>query len=375
MPNQILILLVIAGAGVLGSIALMVCNAVMGKRNPAPETDDDFDLTEEEDSGDTDAVADVPAAAEPAQEVKFTPLGQDDEPTTVSPAADAKSNAEDDEPVTVGKPPLRLVKPEDKGSGSAVVGGLTLRIGNAQDIGKRPQQQDAFAITPLEEELVVRDHGVMAVVCDGMGGMENGAEAANMGAIQFMRAYLAVDKVQENTLVDAVYAANRAVYGAFQGKNGAMAGTTLIAASILPDGLRFVSVGDSHLYLFRKGKTYQLNRDHNYFSELMEEVKAGRMTLEEAQHHPERAHLTSFVGIEKLELVDYNIEPVPLKPGDRVLLCSDGLFKTLSLQEINSIIASSQGCSAQDELLRAVLAKDKRKQDNVTLVMLYCDPV
>ena len=350
MPNQILILLVIAGAGVLGSIALMVCNAVMGKRNPAPETDDDFDLTEEENGG-------------------------DDEPTTVSPAADAKSNAEDDEPVTVGKPPLRLVKPEDKGSGSAVVGGLTLRIGNAQDIGKRPQQQDAFAITPLEEELVVRDHGVMAVVCDGMGGMENGAEAANMGAIQFMRAYLAVDKVQENTLVDAVYAANSAVYGAFQGKNGAMAGTTLIAASILPDGLRFVSVGDSHLYLFRKGKTYQLNRDHNYFSELMEEVKAGRMTLEEAQHHPERAHLTSFVGIEKLELVDYNIEPVPLKPGDRVLLCSDGLFKTLSLQEINSIIASSQGCSAQDELLRAVLAKDKRKQDNVTLVMLYCDPV
>ena len=64
-----------------------------------------------------------------------------------------------------------------------------------------------------------------------------------------------------------------------------------------------------------------------------------------------------------------------LKPGDRVLLCSDGLFKTLSLQEINSIIASSQGSSAQDELLRAVLAKDKRKQDNVTLVMLYCDPV
>ena len=64
-----------------------------------------------------------------------------------------------------------------------------------------------------------------------------------------------------------------------------------------------------------------------------------------------------------------------IQPGDRVLLCSDGLFKTLSLQEINSIIASSQGCSAQDELLRAVLAKDKRKQDNVTLVMLYCDPV
>ena len=70
-----------------------------------------------------------------------------------------------------------------------------------------------------------------------------------------------------------------------------------------PDGLRFVSVGDSHIYLFRKGKLYQLNRDHNYFSELLEEVKAGRMTMEEARSHPERAHLTSFVGLEELELL------------------------------------------------------------------------
>ena len=99
------------------------------------------------------------------------------------------------------------------------------------------------------------------------------------------------------------------------------------------------------------------------------------MTMEEARSHPERAHLTSFVGLEELELVDYNVSPVPLRPGDRVLLCSDGLFKTLSLQEMTEILASSRGFGAQEELLAAVRQKAKRKQDNVTVVLLYCDPV
>ena len=171
--------------------------------------------------------------------------------------------------------------------------------------------------------------------------------------------------------VEAVYQANEAVYEQF-GKRGELAGTTLVAASVLPDGLRFVSVGDSHIYLLRKNKLYQLNRDHNYFSELLEEVKAGRMTMEQARSHPERAHLTSFVGIRELELVDYNISPVPLRPGDRVLLCSDGLFKTLSLQEITAVLLSAKEEEAQDALLAAVREKGKRKQDNVTVVLLNC---
>ncbi len=373
MPREILILLILAAVGIVGSIGLMVCNAVMGRR--ALEIQDGDDEDAEELDGFIEKAEDHPLeaaqpAAEPVREVKFTPFdGAQEEP----PAPAQFDAPQEEEPVTTA--PLRLVKKEDRSQSGTRVGDIALNIGNAQDIGMRPQQEDAFAITPLEESLVVKDHGVMAVVCDGMGGMENGAEAANMGAIQFMRAYLAANKVDGNTLVDAVYEANSAVYQAFQGKTGQMAGTTLVAASILPDGLRFVSVGDSHIYLWRNKKIYQINRDHNYFSELLEEVKAGRMTMAEAQRHPERAHLTSFVGIEKLELVDYNVEPVALRPGDRVLLCSDGLFKTLPLGEISEIIATSQEFEAQDDLLRAVKAKGKRKQDNVTLVMLYCDAV
>ena len=377
MPIEIMVLLLISVVGIAGSIVLMVCNSVLSRRGVFAGGESEEELDDE--AASVEAAFDAPAhdatamdiAAEAAvlspesqtREIKFTPLGQ--EPETVA--------VEAEEPVTAA--PLRLVKPEDKNENCTTVGNIALSIGNAQDIGMRAQQQDAFAITPLEEELVVARHGVMAVVCDGMGGMENGAEAANTGAIQFMRAYLAADEVDNQTLVDAVYRANSAVYQEFQGKTGAIAGTTLVAASVLPDGLRFVSVGDSHIYLFRKNKLYQLNRDHNYFSELLEEVKAGRMTMEEAQRHPERAHLTSFVGLEKLELVDYNIAPVPLRVGDRILLCSDGLFKTLSLAEMTQIFAQTKGWDVQDELLRAVKAKAKRKQDNVTLVVLYCDAV
>ena len=366
MPSEILILLIVAAAGIVGSIALLICNAVLGRRSAAQAAE------EYGEPGDQEA-AQIPLDVEgdSARQVKFTPL--DGEPETVLHEAGGEALTGAPERAGGGKE-LHLVRPEEGAErNSTMVGDIRVSIGNAQDIGQRGQQQDAFAITPLEEEQVVSRAGVMAVVCVGMGGMENGAEAAQMGAVQFMSAYLGAKETNNNTLVDAVYAANRAVYQEFQGKTGAMAGTTLVAASVLPDGLRCVSVGDSHIYLYRKGKLYQLNRDHNYFTELMEKVNAGQMTLEEAQHHPERAHLTSFVGIEKLEKVDFNIEPVALRPGDRVLLCSDGLFKTLALREIADVLDKAEPYRAQDALLEAVKAKAKRKQDNVTIVLLYCD--
>ena len=387
MPNAILILLIVAGVGIVGSIALIVLTAVLGgKRKPEEEEFEDlYENAHEEpvqDAGEGDVEEDEDAETviftpmEPAQQEKsmqeqLADAYQESEPeqvaADVTTAAVAKLLHEEE-------PTLQLVDiAETSGDNSVMVGEMSVSIGNAQDIGARLEQQDAFAITPLEEKAVVESRGVMAVVCDGMGGMECGAEAANTGAVTFMRSYLEAENVDDNTLVDAVYAANEAVYQNHQGKDGVIAGTTLVAASVMADGLRFVSVGDSHVYLFRNGKLYQLNRDHNYFSDLLDQVKEGTITLEEAQKHPERAHLTSYVGIQNLKLVDYNIEPVDLRAGDRVLLCSDGLFKTLSLREIADVMSGAAEGEAQNALMEAVKAKGKRKQDNVTIVVLYCD--
>ena len=176
MPSEILILLIIAAAGIVGSIALMICNAVLGRRGAAQAAEE---YEEPEDIDRAGISAD--AEGESARQVKFTPL--DSEPETVSAQeAGDESLAEALEravwPNEEGKE-LHLVRPEDGAErNSTMVGDIRVSIGNAQDIGQRGQQQDAFAITPLEEERVVNKFGVMAVVCDGMGGMENGAEAA-----------------------------------------------------------------------------------------------------------------------------------------------------------------------------------------------------
>ena len=73
--------------------------------------------------------------------------------------------------------------------------------------------------------------------------------------------------------------------------------------------------------------------------------------------------------------MDYNVEPVELRVGDRVLLCSDGLFKTLSIREIAEVMANAEESEMQTALMEAVKAKGKRKQDNTTIVVLYCDGV
>jgi len=364
MPNVILILLIVAGVGIVGSIALLILTAVLNirrKKNEEEDMDEYEELPEDADwqePAEEESTEQEPETKEnAAEEVVFTPFEHEHE-----------------EPAQAEEPTLQLVDiAVAAGDNSVLVGEFNVSIGNAQEIGARAEQQDAFAITPLEEKAVVESRGVMAVVCDGMGGMECGAQAANLGAVTFMRSYLAAEQVDDNTLVDAVFAANEAVYQNHQGKDGVIAGTTLVAASVLRDGLRFVSVGDSHVYLYRNGKLYQLNRDHNYFSELLDQVKAGNLTLEEAQKHPERAHLTSYVVIQQLKLVDYNIEPVELRVGDRVLLCSDGLFKTLSIREIAEVMENAAQGEAQNALMEAVKAKAKRKQDNVTIVVLYCD--
>lgn len=388
MPNVILILLIVAGVGIAGSLALMILTAVLSIRQNRMEDaseEDDNVLYAEEEEAEEDLVEEE---GEETDTLIFKPLeAEAEEKTLQEEIADAFRKEDFDAETTQPEaeaavahylheedPALQLVDiVEPSKPNSALVGSLNVAIGNAQDMGARLEQQDAFAITPLEEQAVVDSRGVMAVVCDGMGGMECGAEAANLGAVTFMRSYLTAEVVDDNALVDAVYAANEAVYENHQGKDGVIAGTTLVAASVQKDGLRFVSVGDSHVYLYRNGKLYQLNRDHNYFSELLDQVRAGTITLEEAQRHPERAHLTSYVGIRNLQLVDYNIEPVDLRAGDRVLLCSDGLFKTLSIHEITAGIANAEQYDVQNALMNAVKAKGKRKQDNITIVVLYCD--
>jgi protein phosphatase len=147
-------------------------------------------------------------------------------------------------------------------------------------------------------------------------------------------------------------------------------GTTLIAAVLRPEGLEWVSVGDSGLFLFHGGSFTSLNESHVYARDLDARAAAGQITPEAALADPQREALTSFLGLPKLPHVDRSVRPLPLDLRDCVLLASDGLFKTLSTDEMRQAMNGRGIQERCDALVKAVVAKQAEHQDNVTVLAL-----
>jgi protein phosphatase len=247
--------------------------------------------------------------------------------------------------------------------------------GNAQHLGSRQEQQDDFGFSNIENVAFVNHGGVLAVVTDGMGGLAQGREASLIAKKTMLREYeeKAVNKTIPQALIRALSATNTKVLElARQAGLEGQIGTTLTAAVIKGDELYWVSVGDSRVYLYRQGKLMQLTTDHDYARELAREVALGRIGPEKADSHPQRQALTSYLGLPFLHEIDRNEVPVILEAGDRILLCSDGLYKTLPDAEIvNSLDREPQ--QAADSLIEATLARGKTNQDNVTVAILSYD--
>ena len=143
-------------------------------------------------------------------------------------------------------------------------------------------------------------------------------------------------------------------------------GTTLIAALIKNDMLYWISVGDSHIYLFCDSGLKQLNEDHLYGNVLDAAVAEGKIDKAFADKHPRRDSISSFIGI--WELKEISSGKTRLSPGTSVLLCTDGLYKTLNENEIiDAYDPDPQKWS--NELIKATLEKDVAYQDNVTIAI------
>lgn len=245
-------------------------------------------------------------------------------------------------------------------------------LGNAQQLGDRHEQQDAFAFTNIEDATFVAHAGVLAVVADGMGGMAMGRQASQW-AVQIILAMYEEKSRDEGipeALTHALHYANDAILQLAEeaGMRGKV-GTTIVAAVIHQGQLYWVSVGDSRLYLYRQGILSQITTDHVYAVELARAVIRGDLSQEEAEHHPERQSLTSYLGMESLTKIDTNTTPFSLCDGDRVLLCSDGLYGTLNGREMTAVLAGNPQ-QATEALIRETLTKQKPHQDNVTAVIM-----
>src|SRR5262249_41469241 len=219
-----------------------------------------------------------------------------------------------------------------------------------QHQGARPYQEDSWAITTLG------DGSLLAVGADGMGGHKGGAEASKVAVQAFVHSV-----EQGGGLADGLSDANTAV-----GKRAASSpdlagmGATLVAVQVRGDEVRWISVGDSPLFLVSAGKLERLNADHSMVPQIQEMVKRGLLTEQEAALHPARHTLREAVMGEPLSLIDKGSRR--LEPDARLLLCSDGV-QTLNEPQIQAAAGGSVSA-----LIDAVLAVQHDHQDNVTVV-------
>ena len=222
--------------------------------------------------------------------------------------------------------------------------------------GSRDRQEDYYICRQKEGRTV-------AVVCDGMGGMRGGNIASRFAAEQMMEA---LEKV---TLTESMHSfwkrelerLDDGVFG-LRGPQGnrLKAGTTLVAVLLQEDKLHWFSVGDSKFFFMREHKLHCVTREHNY-----------ALLSEENACDEKREQLISYLGMGAAELFDGSNTSFMTQRGDRLLLCTDGLSRTLKQEEIAAILDSGKNpeavCADFQETLKV---KKCPGQDNATWVVI-----
>jgi protein phosphatase len=243
---------------------------------------------------------------------------------------------------------------------------LTIEIRTALDAGRaRSNNEDSVAVDEVS---------ALAVLADGMGGY-NAGEVASQMATSFICAELgrwlreahaqATDQDVRRAMDICVDNANRAIFNAANSNpQYAGMGTTLVVAVFRDARLLVGHVGDSRAYRWRAGRLQQLTRDHSL---LQEQIDAGLITPEQAAFSANKNLVTRAVGVEDTVLLETHQHEV--LPGDRYLLCSDGLSDMLDDATIGQIVAGAESLSAGCAALVAA-ANEAGGKDNISVVLM-----
>ena len=250
----------------------------------------------------------------------------------------------------------------------------TLNINNgitfsaASIIGKREQQQDYYTCSRLSDRTI-------AIVCDGMGGLAGGSIASRYAANLLLKDLENVNpsgdmhtffKYELEKLDDAIYG--------LKDESGARlgAGTTIVAVLLFGNKLYWFSVGDSKLYYMRNQEMYCVTRSHNYAMQLEEMKKNSLIDEQKYKEESQKGEqLISYLGMGMAEIFDGNYSPFTMEVGDKILLCTDGVYRTLNQQEIRNIMESRGNteykCKKFEE---TILEKQSNTQDNATWIVI-----
>lgn len=208
--------------------------------------------------------------------------------------------------------------------------------------------------------------GLLIAVADGMGGHKGGEVASRTAIESISRIYYESDGDIQTCLRTAFEQANAQVYHqSFESEDWNGMGTTCTAL-VLTDGSAYSAhVGDSRMYLIRSGEIYLTTEDH---SAVMEMVKQGVLTVEEARHHAQKNVITRAIGTRPDVEVYTWPEPFPTQPGDTFVLCSDGLYDRIEDMEIRDIASSHSPTEACEVMIE--MAKQRGGYDNITVAVV-----
>ncbi|MBY0088821.1 protein phosphatase 2C domain-containing protein [Brevibacillus sp. M2.1A] len=238
-----------------------------------------------------------------------------------------------------------------------------IQIGNGQTIGRREEQDDYFSTA-------TSSHGTIAVLADGISGLANGRLASTLAVTTFIREFTKLDNPKHLSLFfsRAASLANSEILQALRGSRG---GTTLVAGVIVEDKLYWGAVGDSIITVFRNGEFISINQKDIYESVLEARFLSGEITKDEALDHPQKKQLINYLGYDNFQNIEIGREPFPLEKGDKVILCSDGVYDTLTEMELEQILFQNIAAhDAADQIIEAVESKQKANQDNATILIL-----
>ena len=244
---------------------------------------------------------------------------------------------------------------------------LTIRVAGLTDVGcVRERNEDAF--------LADAENGVF-IVADGMGG-RNGGEVAARRLVELlpeilrrrMRDEATADRNDAQAMRTMLEAAVMEASGAIRAEGEAALenlgmGAAFVAALVVGSHAHIAHMGDSRAYLLRGGGLRQLTHDHSIVEALL---RHGEISPQEAVDHPARGRLTRFAGMEPA--IGPATQTVDLLAGDRLMLCTDGLWGMVGHRAMAGILSCPDGCEAT---CRALIAAGKAAggEDNLTAVV------
>ncbi|MBO7191201.1 MAG: Stp1/IreP family PP2C-type Ser/Thr phosphatase [Elusimicrobiaceae bacterium] len=236
-----------------------------------------------------------------------------------------------------------------------------------------------------EDNVLISSDLALGIVADGMGGHSAGEVASNIavsvlaetvrkineGRLKIPDTFLPKLDFPERKMLMAANLANMAIYSTAQSSSVyKMMGTTMTGVVFSNDNAIAVHVGDSRLYLFREGKIVQITTDHSLANE---QVRRGLLTRAEADRSKIQNVLTRAMGIKKD--IEFDLLKFPIKVGDVMLLCSDGLYKGLHESDMSQILQEGKNLSLVrlcKQLVRT--SNDKDGQDNISAVLIKILP-